>query len=466
MKGTTYRRCGCKDPDTGKPYNQNCPDLEKRRHGTWTLDTRIDTTDRDQRRLKRGGYETQKEANTALDHIGDLLKLAGDDKGAARRIGDLIFTRKRGADLPSIDDVRRKLGAGADLQAPDVTVAEWLEEWFAGKRKLKKSTRTLYRGHLDHYLIPMLGGIARDKLQPSHIAGMFDRIDEWNEELLTAKDEGRAAHLPDDKRKQSRIVGNASQHRVLATLRAAYNAAVKRPGMIDWNPCLAVELPSEERDPARVWSPDQVNAYLDHTAEDRLAVLWRIILLLGPRRGEAIGIREADLDDDNTGATIRQTILEVGGEIIFDTPKSKAGSRRVSFDPETTRMVGERRKQIRREKLAAGEAYQDHGLLLCNEDGTPLRPGGVSYRFQKNSAAAGNPVIKLHEGRHTAATLHLEGGVDIKVVSTKLGHSTTRITQDLYTHVREAVQDKSAGAVVTVLEEARAKRKSSTDTGS
>src|SRR5690606_25616225 len=131
-----------------------------------------------------------KEAEAALARIRDLVGLAGGDARMSARIGDLIFERsKRRGALPSQADVRRKLGAGADLAAPDATVGEWLEEWLAGKRGRKLSTRTLYRGHIDHYLKPLLGDIPRDRLRVEHIGAMFDTIEEWNTEIRAAQAE-------------------------------------------------------------------------------------------------------------------------------------------------------------------------------------------------------------------------------------------------------------------------------------
>jgi integrase len=416
------------------------------------FDTRIDTTTQKRRRLKRGGYQTKRAAEAALGDVWGLVKLAGGDARMRGRIGDLVFKQsKRGGELPTVEDVRRKLGAGGDLTAPDATVAEWLEEWFAGKRGKKLSTRTLYRGHLDHYLIPMLGEIPRDKLRVEHVAGIFDTIEEWNDEIRLAKKEKRDPYLPDDVRTVHRVVGIASQHRILATLRNAYNVAVRRPGMIDWNPCLAVELPPEIRDPARVWSPEQVVQFLDHVADHRLGLLYRIVLLRGLRRGEALGLQRKDLARDPRHAPIRQALLEVNGEIVWDTPKTEAGVRVVSFDSGTAELVPAHLTMLKRERLAAGKAYQDHGLFFCREDGTPYSPDAVSKDFQRQAAGAGLPVIRLHEGRHTAATLGLEAGIAIKVVSDQLGHSTVRITEDLYTHVRQAVHDEAAETVLNLL---------------
>lgn len=229
-------RCGASTTPASPP-TASAPRCPNAGTGTYQLDVRIDTTARKGHRLQRSGYATQTAAEKALGRIGDLLGLRGCRRPDAPPIGDLIVAKsKHKGELPTSDDVRRKLGAGTDPNAPETTVAEWLEEWYAGKRGKKLSTRTLYRGHLDHYLIPLLGDIPRDKLRVEHVSGIFGTIEEWNAEIIAAKKEGRKPYLPDDKRKVHRVVGIASQHRNLATLRNAYNVAVKRPGMLDWNP--------------------------------------------------------------------------------------------------------------------------------------------------------------------------------------------------------------------------------------
>ena len=114
-----------------------------------------------------------------------------------------------------------------------------------------------------------------------------------------AKEERRTPVLPGDVRSRHRIVGLRIQHHILQTLCSAYNWAVKRR-MIEFNPCLAVELPPIQADPTRVWSPDQVRQFLTFASasDDPLALLYRIVLLRGLRRGEACGSRWCDFQPE------------------------------------------------------------------------------------------------------------------------------------------------------------------------
>jgi integrase len=212
-----------------------------------------------------------------------------------------------------------------------------------------------------------------------------------------------------------------------------------------------VELEPETRDAPLVWDPVQVAHFLDYAVEDRLALLWRFVLLRGFRRGEICALADADVDTDRAAVTVNAALVQVGSKLVWGRPKSKAGERVVGLDRGSVDGVKTHRTLRKRERLAAGEAWEDSGRMFTDELGSQLRSEYVSRRFRELAAEAGLPVIKFHAARHAAATLALEAGVDIKIVSEQLGHSTTRITQDLYQHVRHQVHVDSAEKVVNLL---------------
>ena len=95
-------------------------------------------------------------------------------------------------------------------------------------------------------------------------------------------------------------------------------------------------------------------------------------------------------------------------------------------------------------RLRVGEAYQDHGFVFTNDLGEPLHPNALLRRFRRLASAACVPVIRIHDMRHTSATLALENGEHPKVVSERLGHSNIAITLDLYSHVTPDMQRGAA----------------------
>jgi integrase len=444
IKGGTLKRC---------PHGKDCPDLGKKRHGSWGWQARLDTSG-GRVLVRRFGFPLERDAASALGQARELVTLDADPVMRAK-IGDMIRAATlHGGPLPDVPTVRRKIGAGIDPASPDITVGEYLPEWLAGKGKLKPSVRRAYQAHITNYLDPLLGDIPLARLRPEQIAGMFATIDGRNAEIERQRGEGRALIVLDgDVRQVPKVVSAATKHRIYATLRAAMNAAVKRR-LIPWNPCAGVELPAAPRHEARVWGPGEAAVLLEATAGHRLHVAWRLVLLRGLRRGELCGLQWDDIDTDTGHLRVSRTLLEFGGKVTEDTPKSRTSIRYVSLDAETARLLREHRKAQLGERLAAGSAYEagpGGGWVICDEIGRPYRPDLISARFRQAAKAAGLPVIKLHEGRHTAATLALEAGLAAKVVSAQLGHSTVGITQDLYTHVRRAVADDAAEKVAALL---------------
>ena len=146
-------------------------------------------------------------------------------------------------------------------------------------------------------------------------------------------------------------------------------------------------------------------------------------------------------------------LLQVGGKLVWGKPKSRAGERVVGLDKDSVAEGKAHRTAAPRERLAAGEAWQDSGGCSPTSSARRCTPSGSRAGSRPLAKEAGLPVIKFHAARHTAATLALEAGIDIKVVTEPLGHSTTRITQDLYQHVRFRCSQDAAETVVALLPE-------------
>ena len=452
--GSTYKRCGCTDPATGKRFGARCPDLEKRRHGTWCYEIRVDVTGRDGRNLKRGGFARESDASAALDKVRDLVKLAGDDERGRRKIGDMIFEKSaRGGELPAVDDVRRRLGLRRENLSSSQTFEESWPAWLAGKKKLRPSAAKRLGELGDHWLIPVLGDIPYDRITGEHCAMIFERVELFNEEIEAAREEKRKPVLPGDVRRRARYVGTASQHRIYAALREFLNYHLKVTHSIPFNPVYAVELAPEERGPVLVWTPEQVAHFLDVHAGDRLYWLWRLALLRGLRRGELAGMGDDAFDPEAAAIRVNVALVQIGSKLVWGKPKTRAGERVVGLDAASVKAGRAHRKGRAREHLAAGPAWEDSGRMFTTESGSALNPDWISRRFKVMAAEAGLPVIKFHAARHTAATLALQGKVDTKVVSETLGHSTTRITEDLYQHVSVQMQIGAAETVVALLPE-------------
>jgi integrase len=394
MRGKTYKRCGCKDVD-GTRLEGRCPQIRNSRHGSWYYIVDVPAAPgKTRRQRKRGGFATERAAEEALTAV--------------------IAT----------------LNAGSYTETNRLTVNDYLTEWLAAKANLRPSTRKSYQQHLDLYLAPRIGGVRLSALRGAHI-----------ERMMRDLREGEAA------------LGVATSRRVFATLRGALNKAV-RQGILATNPCANVELESEveHRRASIVWEPAQARSFLKYVADNRLFAMYQMVITSGLRRGEVIGVRWEDIDLDAGLMLIHRSVVQIGGRIVEGAPKTKRSKRVVPLDRDTIAALRAHRRRQAEEQLAAGEAWVNQtGRVFTRGDGALMSPEAVSRNFRTLSAAAGVPVIRFHDLRHTSASLALAGGVPMRVVSDRLGHSTIAITSDLYTKVYDDVAKEAAERIASML---------------
>lgn len=476
-EGSIFKRCTCRDPMNGKLTGRSCPKLRRRggawnpEHGSWHLQLELPRRRNGSRRhLRRGGFPTRDAAQDELDHARALLAIPPTEDGETRtRIGDLIEeATKNGGPLPDHWEVRRRVRVGVPLLGLP-TVADWLDQWLSTKKRIRRSTWVSYEGHIRRYYKPHLGHLRVDQLRVSHVADLFDWIDEHNERIR----EARASQDPElrAKVKWQRVVGPASKQRIRATLRAALNDAITHQ-LITFNPAAHVELPAgrppkplvwtHERvtqwrntgqtpSPVMVWTPEQTGAFLDHTTDDPLYALYHLIAYRGLRRGEACGLHWADLDLDAQTLTVRWQLVLIAWQPELCPPKSEAGDRVVPLDSTTTAVLKAHRKRQHEQQLAAGPAWENNGLVFTDPLGRPLNPSDATDHFNQLLAAADLPPIRLHGLRHGAATLALAAGADMKIIQTLLGHSTLAVTADTYTSVLPQLARDTAEATARII---------------
>ena len=358
-----------------------------------------------------------------------ILEYGRDSTGKRMQTSKGGFPTKAAAQSALQETVRILL---ADVHVTDLTVAEYLTRWLTGKHALKPKTVVLYTDVTNNYLVPHLGSVRLLDLRAHHLDRMYAAITIG---------------------KRGYPLSPSTIRRIHAVLRSALNTAVKRR-LIPYNPTDHIELAPENPKRPKPWTPEQVRAFLRAIADDRLAVLYWLLLVTGMRRGEAIGLRWEDVDLDGQALHIAQQITEVRGKSVVDTPKTKRGARLVPIDPVTATLLGTHRDRQFAERAGWAGAWHDSGLVFTREDGTALRPEYATRHFQALAARAGLPAIRLHDLRHTNASLALDAGVDIKIVSERLGHSQIAVTADLYTHVNRGVGQAAAAQIAAILTQA------------
>ncbi|MEU3257131.1 site-specific integrase [Streptomyces albidoflavus] len=494
MKGSTYRRCSCRDPKTGRELGTACPKRNGRNHCTYSIRQELPAREDGTRRsFARGGYNSLKAAQADLDHVRALLGLAdSDDPEGTDLVAEMLaeVSRER-TPLPEVEESRRRLNAGQGLIG-SLTVAEWLDRWLAGKR-IRKSGLSRYETDVRVHLKPRIGGRRLDRLRVSHLSEMFTDIRDANAQILEDNAQRRAAvdelaTVPwkgtDNRARRKamkaaidamppfrRVTGPATRQHVKATLRAALNDAIGQQ-IITFNPAAHVEIDparkpkalvwtdervakweqtGEKPSPVMVWTPRQTGAFLDFVAEDRLYAMWHLIAFRGLRRGEACGQPWSETNLDTHSLTVSSQLVQDGWDIEASDPKTDSGYRVVALDDDTVDVLKRHRERQYADRDEWGSAWVETGHVFTQENGTWLHPGKVTVLFERLVAASGLPPIRLHDLRHGAATLMLAAGIDVKIVSDTLGHSDTRITRDIYQSVLPEVGRSAAEATAKLV---------------
>ncbi|MFD4143674.1 tyrosine-type recombinase/integrase [Streptomyces sp. NPDC058572] len=494
MKGSTYRRCSCRDPKTGRELGATCPKRNSRNHCTYSIRQELPhREDGGRRSFARGGYGSLKAAQADLDHVRALLGLAeADDPEGIHLIATMLAeVSGEKLPLPDVEETRRRLRAGQDLIG-SLTVAEWLDRWLAGKR-IRKSGISRYETDVRVHLKPHIGHRRLDRLRVSHLSDMFTAITDANAEILEQNAQRRAVveelttvpwkGVANRARRKAmkaaidamppfrRVTGPATRQHIKATLRASLNDAIGQQ-IITFNPAAHVEIDpvrkpkalvwtdervskweqtGEKPSPVMVWTPEQTGAFLDFVAEDRLYAMWHLIAFRGLRRGEACGQPWSETNLCRHSLTVTGQLVQDGWEVEASEPKTDSGFRAVALDDDTVHVLKRHREQQEADRAEWGSAWVNTGLVFTQENGSWLHPGKVTDLFERLVAASGLPPIRLHDLRHGAATLMLAADIDIKIVSDTLGHSDTRITRDIYQSVLPHVGKSAAEATAKLV---------------
>lgn len=309
-----------------------------------------------------------------------------------------------------LDEQEAGLEISTDGHAP--TLEAWLGHWLdtIAAPRLRPSTLTTYRGYIRNRVLPNIGRHRLDKLQPEHLESLYAQ--------LMAEGLAPASVL--------------QIHRILSR---SLKVAMQR-GRVRRNVATLVEPPSVRREEVRPLTADQARAVLQTAQGRRNAARWSVALALGLRQGEALGLSWDAVDIGAGSLVVRQALQRrPGGGLVLVPPKSRAGRRSIPMPAQLVEALRAHRKVQAMERLAAGSMWTDTGLVFTGATGMPLDPRADHREWQRLLHEAGVPPARLHDARHTAATLLLAQGVSARVVMELLGHSQITLTLGTYTHV-------------------------------
>ena len=358
--------------------------------------------------------------DTGRDALGKrqrkFVTVQGTKAQAQRRLRELLSMLDKGMGLP----------------AEKILLRDWLDRWLqeviAPNRRQR--TKERYQGIISRHIKPTIGHIRLNKLAPSHVQAL--------ESQLSAQ--GMAAE------------GVGLVHRVLS---GAMKHAL-RMEMVYRNPVSAVSPPRIIRQEPAPPDISAVRAALDlaRAEEHYLYSCIHLIAYTGMRRGEAMGLLWNDIDLDQGRIIIERSLsrtLERG--LYVEPPKTHSGRRVVDLDAGTIGVLAKHLEQQQTVKDLMCEAYEDHGRVFAGASGEWINPDQLSKAVKSLGERVGHPSMTVRSLRHFHASVSLQSGQSVVIVSKRLGHASVSTTADIYAHSLPGWQKQAAEAFARAMKE-------------
>jgi integrase len=314
--------------------------------------------------------------------------------------------------LAKMRKILRKVDEGTwKPERRDITVQQLVTAWLDGsKNRLATNTHVRYTGLMTQHVIPSIGNMPVVKVEPRHLTKIMDA---------------------------AQGAGLASQtvlhiHRALHT---AFQYGVQVERVVTENVVSRIKPPRVERRLSTSITPERVSAILTAAQGSRLEVPVTLAALTGLRRGELLALKWAWVNLDQGSLFVAEALEHTRGHgVAFKAPKSRTSRRVLPIAPECVVLLRAHKEAQDAVKSNASEAYRDLDLVFPNPDGAPWPPDSFSVQFGKLARTAGCQGFRLHDLRHSFATLMLADSVSIREVSDMLGHSSKALTLSTYAH--------------------------------
>ena len=344
-----------------------------------------------------------------------------------KRKRKVVYGETRRAVAEKLKVLLRDQQQGLPINTERQTIERFLDRWLAEsvRPSVRPKTFKSYSQLVRLHLVPVLGRIRLDKLQPSDVQSFMNA-------KLT---DGLSPRTVDYCR---------------AVLRKALNQAF-RWGLVARNVATLVDPPKRQRVVRRYLTSGEARSFLDVVAGHRLEALFTVALGLGLRQGEALGLRWQDIDLDVSTLRVTHQMQRIDGSLQLTEPKSATSQRVLALPDVATRALRDHRLRQLEERLLAGPLWEDRDLVFCTTIGRPLDARNVTRQFHRIREAAGLPWLTFHGLRHGFGSMLAAQGVHPRVAMELMGHSQISLTMQVYTHIAPELAKEAAGKIDAAL---------------
>jgi integrase len=376
------------------------------------------------------------------------------------RVRKFVYGKTRNEVAQKLTEIQQKTRQGIPAATSAMSLADYLTYWLAAVAsvRLKPSTFTSYEIMARLYITPRLGRKRLNRLSPADVR-LF--LAHFKNDCLcclrgldTARPEGERACCAKGKCCQRRPSERTVQY-VHSVLRSALQQAV-REELIARNVARIVETPTVTRQEVQPLDSSEVRLLLKAARPHRLFALWLLLVSTGLRRGEVLALTWGDIDFERRQLRVRRNLQRIKQELVFGTPKTARSLRTISLPERCVRELRAHRTAQHSERAAAGDrwdplSHQPAGLVFTTPTGRPTDPRSLNRMLTVLCRTANVRRVRVHDLRHTCASLLLEQGVDARTIMETLGHSTISMTLDTYAHVMDSTLRAAAERMNDVL---------------
>ena len=337
--------------------------------------------------------------------------------GERKRFSKTVPTMKEAKETER--KMLNQLASGSLPKTTPMTVQTWINTWLnVHKPKIEATTRAGYEEKIKNYIIPAMGPVPIANLNQTFIQSWVNSLN----------DRGLAP----------RTIKNAFQ-----CLHSSLKKATELR-MIPFNPSDHIELPKIEAYNASVLSDSEIQAAIAAAKGTSAFLMVFLCLVVGVRRGELDALKWSHMDLDKGKVYIQDNRVAVKGGALTKAPKSKASKRTITIGPGTCEVLKQAKAEYEAERKAYGPGFYDEGYVLHTKKGKPYSPDSLTQKWRRFHIKHNLKDCRLHDLRHSCATSMIANNIDPKTVQTRLGHSNSRITMDLYVHRTQAMDDHAA----------------------
>lgn len=350
------------------------------------------------------------------------VDLGRDAQGKRQRKFENVKGLKKDAEQ-RLRELLTSLDNGLTIATEKITVAQWFNRWMGEVVLPDRKTRTAerYQGIIRNHITPIIGHLQIDRLRPADVKAVHTSLTEKG-------------------------LANSTIECCHWVMSSALSYAFEME-VVSRNPVRVVKPPKVDKKEIRPPSVSTVNQILDNAMKDEhdlAPALW-LTTYTGIRRGECLGLTWSNTDLKVGQISITEALVRTQGKgLILESPKTNASRRVIDLDDETVEVLRKHKVNQMQQRLKLGTTYEDQDRVFPNALGGFSNPMRMTRTLEKYAVQAGAADMRLHDLRHFHASVLLQSGTNIVLVSKRLGHSSVSMTLDIYGHLLPGWQKEAA----------------------